>query len=400
MKLVKPLFNILVAIIAALNLNAQPANDSVHEKFVFTKVFDLPATPVKDQSASGTCWSYATTSFLESELLRTTNDTFDLSEMYFVRKTYEDKSKRYMRLHGKANYGQGGQAHDVINVFRTYGLITESAYSGLANGQTKPSHTELETLLAAMVEALAKNPGGKLSPDWTKAISGVLDVYLGKVPETFGDKGYTPLEFASSLPLKPDDYIEITSYTHHPFYVAFPLEIPDNWSEGSYFNVPLDDLIEIMDYSLKNGFTVVWDCDISDKGFSHQNGVAVLPEPELDKIGDTERSKWDKLSEKERKQQFFAFVKPVPEKQVTPEMRQAAFDNYATTDDHLMHITGTFTDQDGRRYFHTKNSWAAESNSFGGYINISEAYVRLNTIAIMVHSNGIPREIRKKRGLK
>lgn len=395
---IKQLFVSLIVLAAAFQLHAQTPKDSLPEKFVFTKVITLPATSVKDQSASGTCWSYATTSFIESELLRTKKDTFDLSEMYFARMAYKDKAIQYVRLHGTANFGQGGQAHDVMNVIRAYGMLTEAAYSGLANGQTKPSHSELEAVLTAMVGAISKNPSGKLSPEWINAISGVLDVYMGKIPATFGSPAKTPVEFAQVI--NPDDYVEITSYTHHPFYTAFSLEIPDNWSGDTYYNVPVDELVQIMDNSLNKGYTIAWDGDVSDKGFSHKNGVAVVPEVIIENMPATERSKWDNLSEKERRAQFYTFTKPVPEKNITQEIRQAAFDNYSATDDHLMHITGTVTDQNGKRYFRTKNSWAADSNSDGGYLNISEAYVRLNTIAIMVHKEAIPKEIRKQLGIK
>lgn len=390
----KSLFPTLVVVACSLQMNAQSPKDTVPGKYIFTKGINLPATAVKDQSATGTCWSYATTSFIESELLRITQDTFDLSEMYFARKAYEAKALQFVRLHGTANFGQGGQAHDVMNVIRKHGLLTEAAYSGLANGQTKPSHSELEAVLTAMVGAIAKNPAGKLSPEWMNAISGVLDVYLGKVPDVFGNPKTTPLEFAGKI--NPDNYIEITSYTHHPYYSSFALEIPDNWSGDLYFNVPLNDLVTIMDYALSKGYSIVWDGDVSDKGFSHKNGVAVVPEVSIENLPATERSKWDKLTEKERKAQLYSFIKPVPEKIITDEIRQAAFDNYSATDDHLMHITGTVTDQNGKRYFRTKNSWAADSNGDGGYLNISEAFIRLNTIAIMIHKDAIPKDISKK----
>jgi len=391
----KASFAVAIIFAVSLQLNAQTDKDSIPEKYVFTKVIDLPATPVKDQFASGTCWSYATVSFIESELLRLTKDTIDLSEMYFARKAYESKAIQYVRLHGTANFGQGGQAHDVINVLKSSGMMTESEYSGLANGQTKPSHAELEAVLSAMVGAISKNPAGKLTPEWSNAVSAVLDVYMGEVPTTVR---MTQKEFSNKF--NPDDYIEITSYKHHPYYTTFSLEIPDNWSGGSYYNVPPDELIEIMDYSLNNGYTIAWDGDVSDKGFSHKNAVAIVPEVNIENLAATERAKWDKLSEKERRQQFYTFEKPVPEKAVTTEMRQAAFDNYTATDDHLMHITGTVNDQNGKRYFVTKNSWAADSNSNGGYLNMSEAYARMNTIAIMVHKNAVPKEIRKKAGIR
>jgi len=381
----------------SLILVAQEKEQKTDSGYVFTIVKKIPVTPVKNQARSGTCWSFAGISFLESELLRMKKDTFDLSEMYFVRKAYEAKARNYVRLHGIANFGEGGQAHDVMNVLRENGMMTEAAYTGLANGQIKPSHTELEALLTAMVGVISKNPAGKLSPEWMNAISAVMDVYLGNVPAEFGTPKTTPIEFANKI--NPNDYVELTSYTHHPYYTAFSLEVPDNWSGNLYYNVMPDELVRIMDNALSSGFTVDWDGDVSDKGFSHKNGVAIIPEVNLENMSVAERSQWEKLSEKERKIQFYTFEKPVPEKTITSEMRQAAFDNYSSTDDHLMHITGTVTDQNGKRYFRTKNSWAAESNSLGGYLNMSEAYVRLNTIAIMVHKEAIPKDIRKKLGI-
>jgi len=397
-RIMKPSLSSLILLTLSFQLNAQSLKDTLPDKYVFAKVIDLPATSVKDQSATGTCWSFATTSFLESELLRMTKDTFDLSEMFSVRKAYEAKAIHYVRLQGNANFGEGGLAHDVMNVIREYGLVTEAAYPGLANGQIKPNHKELDALLSAMVGVISKNPAGKLSPEWMNAISGVLDVYLGKVPATFGPTNTSTIEFAKNI--NPDNYIEITSYTHHPYYSAFMLEIPDNWANGSYYNVPPDELIRIMDYALSKGYTVDWDGDVSDKGFSHKNGLAIVPETNTESMSGTDRIKWEKLSEKQRKMQFYAFEKPVPEKIITTEMRQAAFDNLSSTDDHLMHITGTVTDQNGKRYFRTKNSWSAESNSSGGYLNMSEAYIRLNTISIMVHKDAIPKEIRNKLGIK
>ncbi len=395
MKYFIPLLALALVICTANHSYAQ-TKDSITEKYIFTKVIDLPASPVKDQYASGTCWSFATTSFIESELIRLTKDTFDLSEMYFARKAYETKARQYVRLHGTANFGQGGQAHDVMNIVKSSGIMTEADYSGLANGQTKPSHSELEAVLTAMVGALAKNPGGKLSPEWSNAISAVLDVYMGQVPAS----GSNPVKAELLKKINPDDYVEITSYSHHPYYSKFILEVPDNWSDNIYYNVTPDELVLIMDYSLDNGYTITWDGDVSDKGFSHKNAVAIVPEVNIEKITGTEKSKWEKLTEKERKAQFYSFEKPVPEKNVTTEMRQAAFDDFSATDDHLMHITGTVTDQNGKRYFKTKNSWAPDSNSNGGYLNISEAYIRLNTIAIMVNKDAIPKEIRKKLEIK
>lgn len=393
----KSLFTVITPLLVAsfftnaLCVYAQEKDTVQPEKYIFTEAVRLKTTPVKDQYASGTCWSYAATSFIESELMRITGDTLDLSEMFFVRKCYEQKARDFVRRHGTTNFSQGGQAHDVMNTVAAFGLMTEAGYPGLANGQTKPMHSEMEAVLKGMLDALVKNPNGKLSPDWFNAISAVLDVYLGPLPATG-----SPVKGAKKI--NPADYIELTSYTHHPFYQPFILEIPDNWSSGAYYNVPIDDLIATLNHALKNGYTVVWDGDVSDKGFSHKNGVAIVPDVKLESASNTERSKWENIPEKERQKQFYSFDKPVPQKAVTQEMRQAAFDNFSATDDHLMHITGITRDQDSTVYYITKNSWAADSNESGGYLNMSEAYVRLNTIVIMVHKDAVPKEIKKKLG--
>lgn len=380
-----------ILIAASAILTAQVTDSAANEKYIFTDAVKINATPVKDQYASGTCWSYATTSFIESELARISGDTLDLSEMYFVRKAYEQKAMNYIRRQGTSNFGQGGQAHDVLNVIAQNGLMSEKDYPGLGNGQTKPVHAEMEAVLKAVVEAIVKNPNGKLSPEWLKLINAVLDVYLGPLPET------SPVTIPSKF--NTNDYVELTSYLHHPFYSSFILEIPDNWSNGTYYNIPLDELIEVMNNALKKGYTIDWDGDVSDKGFSHKNGVAILPDVSLIATSGTERSKWEGVPEDERQKLFYSFTKPVPEKLVTQEMRQTAFDNYSATDDHLMHITGITRDQNGTTYYITKNSWAAGSNKSGGYLNISEAYIRMNTIAIMVHKDAIPREIKIKLGM-
>lgn len=380
--------------LSIIAVKAQNIDSTTNEKFRFTDKISLQASPVKDQYSSGTCWSYAAVSFLESELLRKTGTTYDLSEMFFARKAYEAKAIQYVRMHGKANFGQGGQAHDVMNTVTKYGLVTEQDYNGLANGQKKPEHSELEAVLTAVVEAISKNPNGKLSPEWPKVISSILDVYMGSFPEESSIKN--PI----SQYIDAYDYVEITSYLHHPYYSSFSLEIPDNWSGGVYYNIPLEELIEVMDFSLENGYTICWDGDVSDKGFSHQKGLALLPETNLENLPPTEQSKWEKVNEKDRKQQLYAFEKPVTERTITPEIRQEAFNNYTSTDDHLMHITGTVLDQNGKRYFKVKNSWSAESNKLGGYLYMSETYCRQNTVAIMVHKDAIPKSINKKLNIR
>ena len=365
--------------------------------FNFTTVTDIKTTPVKDQFKSGTCWSFATTSFIETELLRMNKGEFDLSEIYFVRYAYADKADRYVRRSGTANFGAGGQAHDVMNVIRQHGFVTDAAYTGFA-AEPNHIHGELDASLKAYIDVVKEKKNGTISSVWKDAFNSLLDIYLGKLPNTFtvNNKTFNPVDFAKSTGFNPDDYVEITSYNHVPFYQKVMIDIPDNWSQDRYYNLPIDEMIGVIKSALKNGYSVCWDGDVSDPGFSHRNGIAIAPESELKSMEGTERARWEKLSEKEKTSQLYAFTSPLQEKKVTQEVRQKAFDSQQTTDDHLMHFTGLVTDQNGTIYFNTKNSWNANSNKSGGYLNMSEAYVRMNTIAIMVHKNALPKEISKK----
>ncbi len=382
------------------------AQENAQEKkpdsgYVFTMVKQLPATSVKNQYRSGTCWSYSAISFLESELLRTGKDTFNLSEMFCVRNAYSDKASLYIRFNGKHNFGGGGAAHDVTSVLRNYGMVPEEAYSGMTINEPNPVHAEMDAVLSADVDAVIKNGNKKLTPVWHQGFDGLLDAYLGKVPEKFTYKGkeYSPKSFADMLGLNPDDYVELTSYTHHPFYSKFILEVPDNWEMGEVYNVPIDDLIRVIDNSFENGYTVVWGADVSEKGFSWKNGVAVVPDKNATEMAGMESAKWSKLSDADKDKLLYKFDKPMPEKKITQEMRQTEFDNYQTTDDHGMHFTGIAKDQNGAKYYFVKNSWGTEGSPYKGYFYASEAYVRLKTMDLMVHKNAIPKDIRKKLGI-
>jgi len=369
--------------------------------YVFTIVKQLPATPVKNQYRSGTCWSYSAISFLESELLRTGKDTFDLSEMYCVRNAYSDKALVYIRYNGKHNFGGGGAAHDVTSVLKKYGMVPEEAYTGMTIGEPNPVHGEMDAVLEADVEAVLKNPNKKLTPVWHKGFNGLLDAYLGTVPEKFTYKGkeYTPASFSSMMGLNPDDYVELSSYTHHPFYSKFILEVPDNWEMGEVYNIPVEELIQVIDNSINQGYTVVWGADVSEKGFSWKNGVAVVPDKNAAEVAGMESGKWSKLSDADKDKLLFKFERPNPEKKITQEMRQVEFDNYQTTDDHGMHLTGIAKDQNGTKYYLIKNSWGLDGSPYKGYFYASEAYVKLKTMDIMVHKNAIPKELRKKLGI-
>ncbi len=370
--------------------------------YQFTIVKQLPATSVKNQFRSSTCWSYSTISFLESELLRMGKDTFDLSDMFPVHKSYPEKAIMYIRFNGKHNFGPGGAAHDVISMMKKYGITPESAYSGHVIGEVNPVHAEMDAVLEADVNAVLKNPNKKLTPVWLKGFNGLLDAYLGEIPDKFAYKGkeYTPKTFCDNLGLNLDDYVEITSYNHHPFYSQFIIEIPDNWEMGSVYNVPMEDLIQIIDNAIMSGYTVAWGADVSEKGFSWKNGVAIIPDKNAAEVSGTDKDRWTKMSETEKEKLLFKFDQPVPERNITQEMRQIEFDNYQTTDDHGLHLIGIAQDQEGKKFYIVKNSWGIENNPYKGFIYVSEAYIKLKTMDIMVNKNSIPKEIRQKLGLK
>ena len=347
----------------------------------FTPVISLEATPVRDQGASGTCWSFSTLSFLESELLRQGRGTHDLSEMYVVRQIYAAKVDRYVRYHGNSTLGPGGLFHDVATVVRQHGLVPEAVYSGRLVDPDRHRHNEMDAVIVSMAKSLVEQRS--LSPRWREAVAGVLDAYLGTPPDTFTYEGqrYTPRSFADALGIDPDDYVEFTSFTHHPYYEKAVLEVPDNWDAYPMYNLPLEELVALTHHALAEGYTVAWDADVSEPYFSHGDGVAVVPAPS-----------WTALS---RSEQAARMRTPGPEQAITPELRQAGFDDFSTTDDHLMHITGLVRDQDGTPYFAVKNSWGT-SNHCGGYVYVSEAYFRYKTIHILVHREAVPRELRRQ----
>ncbi|GHC58169.1 C1 family peptidase [Ulvibacter litoralis] len=350
------------------------------EAYVFTEQIDLETTPVISQGRTGTCWSFSTSSFLESEIIRLTGKNIDLSEMYTVRNTYPKKAENFVMRQGKAQFSEGGLAHDVLNSVREYGLVPQEAFSGLFASETNHNHAEMVAVLEAMVKTYVDNPGRKLSKNWTKAVDAVLDVYLGKNTTQFMFEGkqYTPASFREMTKINPDAYETITSFTQAPFYSSFILNIPDNWSNGSMHNVPLDEMMETINNALQKGFTVELDCDVSERTFSAKDGVAVVP--------------------KDSENNIKALQGIYPEMVVTQEYRQDEFENYDTTDDHLMHITGMLKDQKGTTYYKVKNSWGTDDTKIAndGYVYFSEAYMRLKAISIMVHKDAIPKNIAKK----
>lgn len=382
---------------------AQDKKEEEAEGYQFIPVIEIAATPIKDQNRSGTCWSFSSLSFLESELLRNGKPEMDLSEMFVVSKCYSEKADKYVRMHGNTTFAGGGAFHDVIWVLRNYGMVPQEAYSGNVIGEDKPVHGEMDEVLKDFVDGVIKNKNKKLSPVWHEAFDGILNNYLGAIPEKFNYKGaeYTPLSFARNyMGLNPDDYIEIGSYTHHPFYEKFALEVPDNWLWDEIYNVPVNELIEIIDNALATGYTIAWGADTSDKGFlTKAKGVAVVPDVDITEMSDSEISKWEKMNEKEQQDELYKLDKPGKEKTITQEMRQIDFDNYTTTDDHGMQIVGTAKDQNGTIYYKIKNSWG-EYNDYDGYFYASKAYVALRTTDIMINKNALPKSIAKKLAIK
>ena len=337
------------------------------EKEIFTIEKKIIHLPVISQGSTGTCWSFATTSFLESEIIRKGFPETDLSEMYFVYYGYIHKAEQYLMYHGDNSFSQGGQAHDVFNVLRETGMVTYDEFPG-EKIEGRYQHGNLVNELNIEITELNKKKDGFEVED-LKTVDSALNSQIGKIPKKIktGDGSYSPNEFLQHFNINPDDYVELSSYSHHPFYKQFVLEVPDNWAHGLYYNLPIDELMEIMVYSINNGYTVCWDGDTSEKIFTHKKGKADLPENQIGKVDQA--------------------------------LRQETFFNRTTTDDHLMHLVGLSKDAAGRNCFYTKNSWGAESNGYGGYLHMTEDYVRLKTMAIMVHKDAIPAQIRKKLNL-
>ncbi|MBN1157839.1 MAG: aminopeptidase [Bacteroidales bacterium] len=362
--------------------------------FIIDKL--LHSTPVKDQSRSGTCWSFAAVSFIESELLRTGRGYFDLSEMYVFRNTYLEKAEKYIRMHGNMNFGSGGEANDVTSSIRSAGIVPDAIYPGSHFSMEDFNFDKMDKMLKDFVNGIVNSHDHIPDLSWGKAFESMLDSLLGPVPDTFiwEDETYTPLSFASSLGLNMDDYILIGSYTHHPFYDKFILEIPDNWSWEYVYNVPLDELVEILDQSVLKGYTAVWATDISEEGFSFEEGLAVVREQDIQEECRKENFQ-DSCRQPEGTHDREAENSSLCGNSfITQEKRQRGFDNYATQDDHAMHIIGTAKDSDSKHYYYVKNSWGTD-NPYDGHFFVSEDYFRYKTISIMINLNALDHDISK-----
>jgi bleomycin hydrolase len=390
---IKLLSMTVICLIYACVLRAQQ-NDKTEPKkaeYEFTDIKILPHASIKNQASSGTCWSFSGTALLESETMRIKGDSINLSAMWVVRNIYKEKVEKYVRMHGEINLAGGGSFADVLHASSKYGIVPEDVYTGLNYGSASHSHGELDKLLSEIGKVLVSQR--RLSTAWPVAVDGVLDAYFGKVPEKFTYKGaeYTPESFLKYSKLNIGDYVSITSYTHHPFYSSFILEIPDNWIYESSYNVPLNELSEIIDHSLKLGYTVAWGADVSERSFSRD--YATVPEEKKVELIGSDQAKWTKTDAKEE-------VISLPnEKTITQEMRQLAFDNYETTDDHGMLIIGTAKDQTGKLFYKVKNSWG-DGGKYKGYLYVSSAFVQYKTMNIVVHKDAIPAHIKTKLKIK
>ena len=385
-----------VAVSAQTDTTAVPKDTT--EGFRFTTIDSVAISPVKDQNRSSTCWAFSTLGFLESEVLRIKGKLVDFSRMFVVSKTMIDRATYCVRLYNEPKFAPGGSAYDVIYCMEHYGLVPQEAMPGIRYGwtanDTLPVHSELDKVAAGYLKGLSGLK--RISPVWREGLQAIYDTYLGKCPESFEYEGktYTPQSWVKSLGLNADDYVSITSYTHHPFYERFALEVPDNWRMDQMYNVPLDEMMRIIDNALANGYTLAWGADVSEIGFTRK-GIGVVPDDDHGAdITGSDMAKWVGMSNDKKKEELTK--KPLPEKTITQQMRQDAFDNGENTDDHGMQIFGIAHDQNGKRYYMVKNSWGTMRSDYKGIWYVSEAFMRYKTNDILVHKNAIPKDIRKK----
>ena len=380
----------LALLVGSTGMFAQTLSNKKDSEIRFTVLKNLENTPVQNQNQTSTCWSFSSLSFFESELIRMgKGKEFNLSEMFVVRKVYPLKADNYVRMHGKTNFAEGGGFPDVIHVLKNYGMVPEEVYSGKKDPLAPHNHKLLETTLKNILHPASLDETQKLDFAFLhNTVNAVCDEYLGKVPEQFEVKGktYTPKTYAEAMGLNPNDYVFITSFSHHPFYSPFVLEIPDNWNWQTAYNVPLADLQNLMSTAINNGYTFAWGADVSEKGFMRADGLAIVPE-----------TPYAQMTEEERKG---LATKPMKQLAITQELRQKAFDNYETQDDHGMHVVGMVRDQNGTVYYVVKNSWGKESNQCDGYFYASESYVLYKTTSIMIHKKALSAELAKKLGIQ
>ena len=398
----KNLFFLAAACTLALHAQAQETEKAdTTEGFKFEVVKSNPITSVKNQNRSSTCWCFSGLAFLESEVLRTKGIELDLSEMFVVSHTMMDRATYFVRQYGEGtSYAPGGNIYDVIYCMENYGLCPQEAMPGILYGDTLPNHNEVDKVTRAFLNALTGSGLKKLSPVWKNAFQSIWDAYIGQRPESFVYEGkkYTPRSFVEYLGLKEDDYITFTSYTHHPFYKSFAVEVPDNWRMHQAYNLPLDEFMRVIDTAIDGGYTMAWGADVSEVGFTRK-GIGVMPDADqgADLTG-SDMAKWLGMSETDRREELTK--KPLPEMEITQEMRQKAYDNWETQDDHGMQIFGIAKDQNGKQYYMVKNSWGTQKSNYKGIWYVSRSYMAYKTNDITVHKSAVPKDILKKLGIK
>lgn len=383
--------------------NAQDKSASTDKNVpVFTTVKANPITSIKDQNRSGTCWAYSTLSFLESEILKKTGKTYDLCEMFIANKDYMDRAILTVRMHGDSQFSQGGSFSDVLTIMREDGICPESAMPapGTLTGDSLANFDEFFGVMEPYVAAVSKSKAKKISQQWRKGLQGIIDAYLGECPEKFVYEGkeYTPKTFAESLGINLDDYVSITSFTHHPFYTQFAIEVQDNWRWKPSYNVPMDEMMRIIDNAINEGYTIAWGGDVTEDGFTRKGLGMAYDVKKARSMAGTDADRWFKLSATEKRSKLDSLGVDAPEIVPTQEMRQEAYDNWETTDDHGMHLYGIAKDKNGNIFYMVKNSWG-EYGDYKGTWYMSKNFVAYKTMNFMVNKNAIPKDIRKKLGI-
>ena len=394
------------ALMAMIALSASAAKkkeaDKNANKPVFTTIKEIPVTSMKDQNRSGTCWDYSTISFFEAEILKATGKSYDLCESFVANKTYMERAIQVVRYHGDCQFAQGGSAEDVLATMKTHGIVPEGTmpFPGSLYGDSLNNFNEFFSLLEPYVAAISKSSAKKISNQWKVGLQGILDAYLGKCPEefTFEGKKYTPKSFMASLGINLNDYVSITSYTHHPFYSAFAVEVQDNWRFPLSYNVPMDEMMQIIDNAIDNGYTVAWGGDVSEEGFTRQGLAYAVDSKAAVSLAGSDMAKWLKLDKQKKTNIIDSIGCTVPEIVPTQQLRQDRFDNWELTDDHGMHIYGVAKDQNGKEYYMVKNSWG-ETGDYKGTWYMTKAFIAANTMDFLINKNAIPAEIRKKLGI-
>ena len=398
----KKLLSLALISLLAIGAQAQEAEKKANNKPIFTTIKENPITSIKDQNRSGTCWDYSTISFFESEILKATGKTYDLCESFVANKTYMERAIQVVRFHGDCQFAQGGSAEDVLATMKTHGICPQDAmpFPGSLYGDSLNNFNEFFSLLEPYVAAISKSTAKKISNQWKSGLQGILDAYLGECPEefTYEGKKYTPKSFVESLGINIDDYVSITSYTHHPFYTAFAVEVQDNWRFPLSYNLPMDEMMQVIDNAIENGYTVAWGGDVSEDGFTRQGLAYAIDTKKTESLQGSDMARWLKMSTEKKRNLIDSLGCTVPEIVPTQKMRQERFDNWELTDDHGMLIFGVAKDQNGKEYYMVKNSWG-ETGEYKGVWYMTKSFIAANTMDFLINKNAIPKAIRKKLGI-